>query len=117
MNFLIKLTIAAIAVLATGYLLPGVEILDFWIAAVIAALLALFNSSAKPLFRVLTVPVTIYSLGLFLLAINAVLLLFIDVIVDEFIIRGFGWTMVFSFILSTIVSFFENKTRLKSNRE
>lgn len=107
MNFIIKLILSAVAVLLTAYLLPGVSITDFWVALVVAALLAILNATLKPILVLLTIPITMVTLGLFLLVINALIILAIDVMIDDFVVRGFWWALLFSVVLSLIVSIFD----------
>jgi len=102
MNILLRILISGIAVILTSYLLPGVHIDSFLSAVIVAALLAVLNSLLKPVLVVLTIPVTILTLGLFLLVINAVIILIASSIVPGFIVEGFWWALIFSIILSFI---------------
>jgi putative membrane protein len=114
MNFLVKLIISAIAVLASAYILPGVAVADFWVALVVAALLAFFNVTVKPLLVLLTIPITIFTMGLFLLVINAAMILLIDWMLVDFMVNGFWWALVFSIILSLFVAIFESVAGLRN---
>ncbi|MGK7397728.1 MAG: phage holin family protein [Candidatus Cyclobacteriaceae bacterium M3_2C_046] len=111
MNFIIKLLLTGLAVVITAYILPGVFVEDFWIALLVAALLALFNATLKPVLIILTIPITIISLGLFLLVINAVIILIADVIIEGFLVDNFWWALAFSLILSLIVGIFDGLTK------
>lgn len=102
MNILLRILFSGIAVILTSYLLPGVHIENFFSAIIVAAVLALLNSVLKPFFVVLTIPVTILTLGLFLLVINSVMILIAGSIVPGFIVNGFWWALIFSIILSII---------------
>jgi len=110
MNFLIKLLITAIAVLVSSYFLPGVGVDSFLIAVLVAAVLALLNALLRPILVLLTIPLTILTLGLFLLVINAVIILLTDGLVPGFHVDGFWWALLFSLILSLVVSVFEALT-------
>ena len=99
MNFLIKLLITALAVVISSYLLPGVAVDSFLTAVIIGAVLALLNVTLKPLLIILTIPATIFTLGLFLLVINAVIILVADWLVTGFNVDGFWWALAFSLIL------------------
>jgi putative membrane protein len=104
MPFLARMGITAIAMLLIGYLLPSVIRVDSVMSAVAAAfVLGLFNAFVRPLFVILTLPITVITLGLFLLVINALLLLLVDKIVPGFHVNGF-WGAVFGSILISIVS-------------
>ncbi len=103
MKQIVKLVITAIAALLTSKLLPGVIINDWVDAVLLAAILALFNTFLKPIIVVLTIPVTIVSLGLFLLVINAGLVMLADYILPGFAVSGF-WTALFFSIILTIIT-------------
>lgn len=110
MRFILQLIISTLAVLISSYLLPGVRIDDnsFITALVVAAVLAFLNTVVKPVMIVLTIPVTIFSFGLFLLVINAFMILLTERLVDGFHVDGFWWALLFSFILSIITSLLES---------
>lgn len=108
MNFIVRLVISAVAVILTSYLLsPHVTIDSFFSALVVAAFLALMNVTIKPLLILLTIPITLMTLGLFLLVINALVIGWIDNIVSGFDVHGFWWALLFSLILSAITSILE----------
>lgn len=109
MRFLIQLIISTLAILITSYLLPGVEIKDnsILIALIVAAVLAFLNAVVKPIMIVLTIPVTIFTFGIFLLVINALMIILAAKLVDGFYVRGFWWALLFSFILSFVTSILE----------
>lgn len=106
MKFIVQLIISTLAVLISAYLLPGVHIRDnsFLTALVVAAVLSFLNTVLKPIMIVLTIPVTIVSFGLFLVVINALIILLAARIVDGFTVDGFWWAILFSFILSLVTS-------------
>jgi putative membrane protein len=104
MNILLQLLLGAVAVLIVQYILPGVVVKDFWTALVVAALIALLNMTVKPLLIILTIPITVLTLGLFLLAINAILILLTAELVPGFSIDGFWWALLFSILLSLVNS-------------
>lgn len=110
LQFLIQLIISTLAVLISAYLLPGVHIQNnsFLTALVVATVLSFLNNVIKPIMIVLTIPVTIVSLGLFLLVINAGIILITAKIVDGFKVDGFWWALLFSLILSIVTSLLES---------
>jgi putative membrane protein len=110
MRFIIQLIISTLAVLITAYLLPGVEIVDnnFFTAVIVAAVLSFLNAVVKPIMVVLTIPITLFTLGFFLLAINAFIVMLASRIVDGFHVKGFWWALLFSFILSIVTSILES---------
>ena len=113
MNFIIQLLISSLAVLVTSYILPGVKVDSFFTALVVAAVLAFLNTVVKPLMILLTIPITILSLGLFLVVINALMIMFAAKIVDGFEVQGFWWALLFSIILTITTSVFESITAEK----
>lgn len=107
MNFIIKLIITALAVVISAYFIPGVHVASFLIAVIVAAVLAFLNAIVKPVLVLFTIPLTILTLGLFLLVINALIILLTDFLVPGFEVEGFWWALLFSLILSLLVSVFE----------
>ncbi len=101
---LLQLVLGGLAVLITQYILPGVHVVSFLNAIVIAALIALLNITVKPLLILLTIPITILTLGLFLLVINALLILLAASIVPGFTVDGFWWALLFALILGLVNS-------------
>lgn len=96
------LLINSVAVYLTAKLLEGVEIKGFFSAIVVAILLALVNTVIKPVLVFLTLPVTILTLGLFILVINALMLMLVDAMTPGFKIRSFAWAVIFSIIMSIL---------------
>lgn len=117
MDFILKMIISAVSVVITAYLLPGVHLTNFWYALLLAALLALLNVSLKPVLVFLTIPATILSLGLFLLVINAFIIMVASWILEpDFNVDGFWWALLFSVLLSVITSVFERLTVKPAHR-
>jgi putative membrane protein len=113
MNFIIKIMISTLAVLITAWLLPGVDVENnsFLTALIVAVVLSFLNSVVKPILVFLTIPITIVTLGLFLVIINACLILFADRLIDGFHVKGFWWALLFSIILSLVTAIFEGIKR------
>lgn len=107
MGFIIQIIISTLAVLITAYLLPGVRIEDndFFTGLTVAAVLAFLNAVIKPLMILFTIPITFFTMGLFLLVINALIILMTDNLVDGFHVSGFWSALFFSLILSVVTSF------------
>lgn len=94
MNLLIKLLISTIIVFVLSYFLPGVYVTNITGALMAALVLGLLNTFLKPLLVFLTIPVTIFTLGLFLLVINAAIILICDYFIVEFHV---GWFKIGEF--------------------
>ena len=108
MNFLSKLLLSAISVIIASYLLPGVKVESFGSALIVAAFLAILNVTLKPILIVLTIPITFITFGLFLLVINALMILLADQVIPGFRVEGFWWALGFSLILSILTSLFDD---------
>ena len=89
MRLLLVWILNAIALLAVAYLYPGVQVQDWKAAAIAALVLGLVNTLVKPILVLLTLPVTILTLGLFLLVINALLFWGVAQLIEGFHVNGF----------------------------
>jgi len=107
-DWIIKVFISTLAVLISAYLLEGVEVENFLAALVFAAILSFLNLFLKPVLVILTIPITIFSLGIFLLVINALVILIADYLSPQVYISNFWWALLFSFILSFVTSLLES---------
>ena len=117
MNFIFKIVISTLAILVTANILTGVHLDGPITAIILAATLAFLNAIVKPLLIILTIPITIFTLGIFLIFINAFIILFASYIVDGFKVDGFWWAFIFGIILSIVTSIFEAIGRPKSEKE
>lgn len=104
MKWIIKLLLTAVAVIALAYILPGVSISGYLTAICVALVLAVLRLIVKPILVVLTFPVTVVTLGLFLLIINAIIILLADFFVSGFSVRSIWWALLFSLLLSFLQS-------------
>lgn len=100
MKTLINIFFTTIFVLILAHIMPGIKV-DGWATALIVALvLGLLNIFIKPILILFTLPATIFTLGLFLLVINAIIILLCDELVPGFEVEGFWWALLFSLVLS-----------------
>lgn len=113
MNWIIKLITNALLVLLTAYVLPGVGVASFWSAVVVAIVLAILNALIKPILVIITIPITIVTLGLFLLVINALIIMLADSLVTGFQVNSFWWALIFSLVLSLFNSVFKTTEKTK----
>ncbi len=113
MKLIIHWLIAALAILITAYILPGVHVSGLISAFVLAVVLGAINSILRPLLIILTLPLTIFTLGLFVFVINALLVILASYIVPGFTVASFWSAFIFAIVLA-IVSFvlqrFEGKS-------
>ncbi len=104
MNYILKILLAAVAVVILAKLLPGVSVDSYTTAIWVAFLIGILDSIVKPIFVVLTLPITVLTLGLFLFVINAVLILMANSWIDGFSVSGFWAALLFSILLSFLES-------------
>jgi putative membrane protein len=104
MNLLLRILITAGLVLLIAHFMPGVHVASFTTALIVAIVLGLLNIFIKPILVILTLPVTILTLGLFLLVINALIILLCTNIVGGFHVDSFWTALIFSIVLSLLQS-------------
>lgn len=102
MKFLIDWIISAVVIFVLAYVLPGVTVTGYMAALGSAIIIGLANATVKPLLIILTLPITIITLGFFLLVINALVVLLAAWLVPGFDVDGFWWALLFGTILSVI---------------
>lgn len=103
MRLLLVWILNAIALLAVAYLYPGVQVQDWKAAAIAALVLGLVNTLVKPILVILTLPVTIVTLGLFLLVLNALLFWIVASMVPGFHVNGF-WAAMLGAVLYSVIA-------------
>ncbi len=106
-KFFTKAILTAVAVLLAAYILKGVSVDSTLTAMIVAVVLGLLNSFVKPILIVLTIPITIFTLGLFLLVINILIVYWASELVEGFKVSGWGSALLFSIIVSFTSSFLE----------
>lgn len=100
MNILIRILVTAILVMVIAHVMNGITVDSFTTSLVVALVLGILNFLVKPILVLLTLPITIFTLGLFYLVINAVIILLCDKLVDGFGVSSFWTALLFSIILS-----------------
>ena len=101
-SLLLRWFLSALALLAVAYLYPGVRIDGFFAAVVAALVLGLVNAIVRPILVILTLPVTILTLGLFLFVINALMFWLVAEVVKGFTVTGFAAALIGSLLYSVI---------------
>jgi putative membrane protein len=102
-KFFLKILLIALASIAAAFLLrPHVHLADVPTALILGLVLALLNTFLKPLLVLLTIPITIMSLGLFLIVINIVIIKIADYLIDGFSVHGWLYAFLFSLIVSIV---------------
>ena len=115
MNIILRFLLTGLGVVLSAYLLPGVSVDDYGSAILVAVVLAIANVLVKPILIIFTIPLTIFTLGLFLLVINAIIILLVDYFVPGFTVDGFWWALAFSLILSVFNSMFSDLVKEKKD--
>jgi putative membrane protein len=104
MKLILRILLSALAVVILSKILPGVGVDTYTTAIIVAIVLSLLNFIVKPILVILTLPVTILTLGLFLLIINALIILLADNLISGFTVNSIWWALLFSLLLSFLQS-------------
>lgn len=102
MELILVWVLNAVALLVVAYLLPGITVASFGSALIAALVLGLLNTLVKPLLILLTLPITIVTLGLFLLVLNALVFWFAGSVLKGFQVDGFWWALVGAIVYSLV---------------
>lgn len=108
MKSISKVLISALALLLVAYLVPSIEVQSVYVAIIAAVILGFLNLIARPILIVLTLPITIVTLGLFIFIINAAIFWFVASFVEGFVVEGF-WAALLGSLLVSIISSVGNK--------
>lgn len=108
MNLIVRWIINTLALLLVVNVVPNFSYRSWVSLAIAAAVLGLLNAVVRPILWFITLPITVLTLGLFLLVLNAIMLELTAWLVPGFDINGFGWAVVGALVLS-IVSFFTSR--------
>lgn len=104
-RFLIHWLVIALALWVTAYILPGVNVDSTQALAIAAIVLGLVNALIRPILTILTLPITILTLGLFYLVVNGLTFLLASKLVSGFHVAGFWWAVLGALLVSIISSF------------
>lgn len=113
MRILIVWLINTVALLVLPYLMTSIRISGFWTALIAALVLGLVNALIRPILVVLTLPVTLVTLGLFIFVINGLLFWLVSRMVDGFYVSGF-WASIGGALLYSIISWALSTLLLKN---
>jgi putative membrane protein len=100
MKILLKIIVSSLAVFFAAYVLKGVHLDGFPTAILLAIILSLLNTFLKPILVILTIPFTIMTFGLFLLVINAFIIVIADKMMPGFAVDSFATALIFSIMVS-----------------
>ncbi|MDO6761004.1 phage holin family protein [Tamlana sp. 2_MG-2023] len=104
MKLFLNLLLTALGVVVLANILPGVQVDTYMTALIVAVILAVLNIFVKPLLVVFTLPITVLTLGLFLLVINAFIILIASNLITGFEVDGFWTAILFSVLLAILES-------------
>lgn len=102
-GLMVRWLLVTISIIITSYLVDGIVVDGFWPAFFAAAVLGILNALFRPILLIITLPINIFTLGLFTLVINAMLLKMVSGVVPGFHVYGF-WSAVFGSLLISLVS-------------
>ncbi len=114
MHFLAKLAIQSISIFLAAALLPGVHVSSYLTAIWIAIVIGILNVFLRPLLIIFTIPITMFTFGLFLLVINAVIIILAASMISGFDIDGFWWAFLLSLIIS-LLNYLMELSAIKTN--
>lgn len=100
MKLILRILLSALAVVILAKILPGVGVDSYMTAIIVAVVLSLLNLIVRPILVILTLPVTILTFGLFLLIINAIIILLASNLIGGFSVESIWWALLFSLLLS-----------------
>ncbi|MGB0165733.1 MAG: phage holin family protein [Luteibaculum sp.] len=107
MRIILKLIINALTILAMSHWFSGIAVNSFFTAVLVAVIIAILNVLVKPLLVIITIPVTILTLGLFLIVINAIIVKMASALVGGFEVYGWVPAILFALILGFINALLE----------
>ena len=116
MSLIVRWILNTLALLLVVNVVPGFTYRDWISLAIAAAVLGLLNAIVRPILWFITLPITIITLGLFLLILNAIMLELTAWLVPGFAIEGFGWAIVGALVLSIVSLFTDRIGRRKAER-
>ena len=104
MAFILKLVLTSLAALGLGQVLPGVHFPGFGTALIFVLILGVMNAIVKPVLKLISLPITLLTLGLFTLVINVVVIQLADLLIPGDLVHGFITSLLFGFLLSLVTS-------------
>jgi putative membrane protein len=102
MKIIVRIVITALALMGVAYLVPGIEVQSFYAALITAVVLGVLNVLVRPILVLLTLPITLITLGLFVFVINAVLFWFAASFIPGFTVLGFLPALAGSLLVAVV---------------
>jgi putative membrane protein len=110
-RFLLQWLVVAVALFVTAYILPGVSVTSWAALAIAALVLGFVNAVVRPVLTLLTLPITVVTLGLFYLVVNGLAFALAAWVVPGFTVSGFGWAVLGALLVSLFSGFIGLATR------
>ena len=104
LGFILKFILTAVLVYGLSRVLPGVSLNGVGSAAILVIVLGILNAVVKPILKIIGFPITVLTLGLFLIVINVIIVKLADYLMTSFSIQGFISALIFSIALSLVNS-------------
>ena len=102
MKLLLVWLINALSLLAVAYFVPSIQVTSFGAALIAVLVLGFMNTLVRPVLVILTLPVTVLTLGLFILVLNALMFWFVGTILSGFVVNSFGSAFIGALLYSII---------------
>ena len=102
LNFILKFVLTALLIYGLSKILPGVKLDGVGSAAILVVVLGVLNAVVKPILKILGFPITVVTLGLFLLVINVIIVKLADYLMSSFDVNGFVYALIFSLAISLV---------------
>ena len=117
-GLIIRWLISSVSLLVVSYLIPGIKAEGFIYVLLAAAVLGVFNAVIRPVLIVLTLPLTILTLGLSIFVVNGLMLMLVSAVIKGFQVQGFWWAVLGALLMSVINSisnsFINSKGRIET---
>ncbi len=108
MKLITQILVTTLSILIVTYLMPHIHVNSAWDALLLSVVLAGLNMLVRPILVLITLPITILTLGLFLFVVNGINILIADYLMDSFRVDGLWWAVLFSILLTVVNSILEN---------
>lgn len=116
-GFLARVTVMTLATILASYILPGVHVESVWTAVITAIVISLLNNFIRPILIVITLPFTIMSMGIFLLIINAIIIILASGLVTKFHVDSFWNALLFSLLLTIFNYLLELPNKIMAKKQ
>lgn len=117
MHLIIKAVIYTVATFICSAILPGIKFENTTSIIIVGLVLIVLNFTVKPLLKIISFPITLVTLGLFRLIINAIIMVIVDLLVPQFAIDNFLWAVIFGLVFSIIAGVLESIAGMTVDRD